>query len=82
MHADSMTARRGRGRPPGSPNRAPQSLHPLARRLRALRRQHGLTQKALAGLLHVETATVCRWECGRRVPSRAIVALAEQLLAT
>ena len=41
---------------------APDVVHPLV----AYRKQHGLTQKALAARLDVARETVARWEKGQR----------------
>ena len=43
----------------------------LGARLRQLRKQHGLTQKSLAGKLGVSTPALCRWETGQTLPRKA-----------
>ena len=53
---------------------------PSAHQIKALRRQHQLTQDALAHRLGVSFATVNRWERGRSRP-RALVVLALRALA-
>ena len=42
---------------------------PLPGRVRAVRRQLGLTQKQLAARVGVSIPTVSRWECGRSAPN-------------
>ena len=39
--------------------------------LHHIRRGRGLTMRQLAQLTQSSIATVCRWECGRRVPLRS-----------
>ena len=41
----------------------------LGERLRAYRRRHGMSRKALAAKMEVNEATLWRWESGERVPS-------------
>ena len=72
------------GRPKGTPNKSPnvlgRNLSANARRLLAIRQQHGLTQPAMAQLLGVEVNTVSRWERGViNCPDR-VVRMAEALL--
>lgn len=50
--------------------------------IRQLRDRLGLTQRQLADQLGVERATVARWECGARVPSRQIAVALENLADT
>jgi transcriptional regulator with XRE-family HTH domain len=53
---------------------------PLRERLRAAREAQGLTLRALARLLHVDHATLWRWESGRRTPNRQLVVVANAIL--
>ena len=41
----------------------------LGERLRAYRRRHGISRKALAAKLRVDEGTLWRWECGTGIPS-------------
>ena len=45
-----------------------------------LRERLGMTQEEFAHLLGVTTSTVSRWECGRNVPSKAMVKLAKMVI--
>jgi DNA-binding transcriptional regulator YiaG len=56
-----------RGKGPGSRRKREQTR--VGRELRALRRQHKLTQQQLADLLAVAFRTVQRWELGEVRPS-------------
>jgi transcriptional regulator with XRE-family HTH domain len=77
--------RKRRGRPKGTPNKTPnvlgRNLSANARRILALRQQHGLTQPQMAELLDVEVNTVSRWERGVINCPQRVVRLAEALLA-
>lgn len=44
--------------------------HTVARRLRAVRRRLGLSQADFAAKVGLDEGSVCRWESGRRRPSR------------
>jgi DNA-binding transcriptional regulator YiaG len=48
--------------------------------IKALRKQLGLTQSALAEILGVNRMAVTHWECGIRKPSRMAVRFMELLL--
>jgi transcriptional regulator with XRE-family HTH domain len=55
------------------PPLAPDAEHPLV----TYRKQHGLTQKALAGKLDVARETVARWETGRRIDDELLPKVSE-----
>jgi transcriptional regulator with XRE-family HTH domain len=52
----------------------------LSDRLRAFRREHGLSQAALAKLLEIDPGTLSRWERGRRVPTGRYARAVEGLM--
>lgn len=41
----------------------------FAKNLREMRKQHKLTQKALADILNTTNSSVCDWECERSEPN-------------
>ena len=53
---------------PASPATAPDAVHPLV----AYRRDNGLTQEGLAGLLKLSRETVARYETGARTPRKQV----------
>lgn len=48
--------------------------------IRRLRREKGLTQLALANLLHLSDRTVSKWECGRGLPDPGLLPELARLL--
>lgn len=55
---------------------------PLSARLKACRRQLGLSQERLAGLLKVDESTIAHWEQGRNRPSRRLLQAIDAFLAS
>lgn len=59
---------------PDGPPLAPDVGHPLV----AYRKQHGLTQKALAKHLDVARETIARWETGRPIDDDLLPMVSER----
>jgi len=57
--------------PQGDDQLAVRYAERLGARLRELRKQSGLTQRALAERLGVSTPALCRWEKGQTLPRRS-----------
>ena len=55
-------------------------MHDIARNLKRLRRQRGLTQEELAARLHVTRQAVSNWERNRNLPELEILLSAAELL--
>ena len=55
-------------------------MHDIARNLKCLRRQRGLTQEELAARLHVTRQAVSNWERNRNLPELEILLSAAELL--
>ena len=55
-------------------------MHDIARNLKCLRRQRGLTQEELAARLHVTRQAVSNWERNRNQPELEILLSAAELL--
>lgn len=56
------------------PTLAPDVVHPLV----VYRKEKGLTQKGLAGILDVARETVARWETGRKIDDDQLPKVSER----
>ena len=61
-------------------NQSAETSASLGEQLTAYRRSLGLSQAKLGRMLGVHTATIVRWETGRRRPSKALLCTVENLL--